>query len=108
MRSRGSLVARIGIRSIESKKPEAQREPRHRSEASSPAAAGRPRRRREPSVSVFIVTLIVITIVIVVVPMTGESFRELRIRFDQKLRSPFRPNEDRVRVEPDVGIGLHV
>jgi len=56
------------------------------------------------------VTVVVIAtvIVIMIAPATGEPLRELRIRFDQKLRRAFRPNEDRVRVEPDIRVGLNV
>src|SRR5713101_6557785 len=81
----------------------------------SAAAAARPvgskgrRRGNVPHRQTFLISIpiVSVTIMIMVGPVTaGKSPRELRILFHQQLRRAFRPNEDRVRVEPDVRIGL--
>src|ERR1700716_1534707 len=49
----------------------------------------------------------IVSAVIVIGPLTGKPPCEVRILFYQKLRRAFRPNEDRVGVEPDVRVGLN-
>src|SRR5258706_3218585 len=51
---------------------------------------------------------LLILVSVVIGSPTGKPPCEFRIFFDQKLRRAFGPNEDRVRLEPDVRVGLNV
>src|SRR3979409_2695573 len=61
-----------------------------------------------PPTSLISILVAIMSAVIVIGPLTGKPPSEVRILFYQKLRRALRPNEDRVRVEPDVRVGLNV
>src|SRR6266853_1102308 len=58
--------------------------------------------------SVVIVVVVMAVPVVIVIGALSKPPCEIRILFNQQLRRTFRPNEDRVRVEPDIRIGLNV
>src|SRR5712671_5165499 len=55
-----------------------------------------------------VVVMVMAVPVVIVIGTLGKPPCEVRILFNQQLRRTFRPNEDRVRVEPDIRIGLNV
>src|SRR5262245_58273292 len=63
------------------------------------------------SIPVAVIVVVVVAMVVIIVMMMsclGEPLRELRIPLNQELRRALRPDEDRVRVEPEVRPGLNV
>ncbi len=62
------------------------------------------------AIMIIVVTIAVaaMTVAVAIAIATGNTLCQFRALLDEKLRSAFRTDEDRVRVEPDVRIGLNV
>src|SRR6266481_10056 len=59
-------------------------------------------------ITIVVVVRIMIMIVVIVIGSPRKPLCEVGVLFHQQLRRTFRPDEDRVGVEPDVRVGLHV